>query len=510
MNTRIRGALRRAGRPHGPHPEDDATTVRRSWRTTLAATAVAALALAGVTAIAGPAAAEEVADPAAVQSTQPAQDQATDPTTPAEQPVAEEPAAEPSTPVEEPAAEVPAEQPADAPAEAAPPADPPAEEAAPPAEEAEVPAEAAEVATDAPKAAAAKDVQTQLVPPGEEPVDKVTLCHRTGSYSNPYVVITPAANSVVGGQPSAVGHGEEHMGPIFYPEIPKHTEWGDIVPSFYYEEDGQVQFFPGLNWDSEGQLVYENDCMIEIPTPEVELEYETCVYYTPPFLTVYLYGLMENLDYRLTVENQDGVVDVQMISDTEGDTSFTWDPIPGGDYTVTLEQSFSGGEWEVVDEQMFTVEDCPVLDVTATGKGCITGQNGEGLVSISGMIVDEDYDWTLTGPGAPVSDTLTAPSESLDVPFGNLPPGDYEFMITWTGDDSITASAAFTVEPCPPAPPKPPAPPAPHVPSAPTGLAETGAAGTGGLLTAAMILLGLGGAALVARRIRTALARAEE
>jgi hypothetical protein len=48
------------------------------------------------------------------------------------------------------------------------------------------------------------------------PEHKVTLCHRTGSYSNPYVEITPDVASVL-----HEGH-DGHNGPIFFPAIPKH------------------------------------------------------------------------------------------------------------------------------------------------------------------------------------------------------------------------------------------------------------------------------------------------
>src|SRR5690349_14472159 len=64
-------------------------------------------------------------------------------------------------------------------------------------------------------------------------VNKVTICHRTASYTNPYVQITVDQDSVDGNLANDKGQGDhylEHRGPVFYPSIPKHTEWGDIIP----------------------------------------------------------------------------------------------------------------------------------------------------------------------------------------------------------------------------------------------------------------------------------------
>ena len=85
-----------------------------------------------------------------------------------------------------------------------------------------------------------------------------------------------------------------------------------------------------------------------------------CIYYVPPSLTVYLYGLQSNLDYRVIVSDQDGVVDVwEVPAGTEGDTSFTWNDIPGGDYTATFEQAIIAGEWQQVVEALeISVVDC--------------------------------------------------------------------------------------------------------------------------------------------------------
>lgn len=79
------------------------------------------------------------------------------------------------------------------------------------------------------------------------PTAKVTLCHRTRAYSNPYVVITVDQDAVMNHVSGKLeGHGI-HFGPVF-----PAADWGDIIPPF----DG----YAGYNWDAEGQAIYANGC----------------------------------------------------------------------------------------------------------------------------------------------------------------------------------------------------------------------------------------------------------
>lgn len=74
------------------------------------------------------------------------------------------------------------------------------------------------------------------------PPPKVTLCHATGSETNPYVSITVAAPAVLN-----AGHGDHER---------------DIIPPF--------KDFPGLNWTDEGQAIHAADCTLLAPEPEPE------------------------------------------------------------------------------------------------------------------------------------------------------------------------------------------------------------------------------------------------
>ncbi|WP_448808671.1 hypothetical protein [Agromyces bauzanensis] len=423
MNTSIRDALRRAGGRDPSGPAGESFDARRRWRTTLAGVVVATMALGGMTALAAaPAAADEL-PPAAAEQATPATDTATPP--------ADEPA-----PATEDPAPTPAEDPATAPAEE--PAAP-VDQAAPPADVALEPADEAA----AQESAAEAPVVALLVPPGDEVVDKVEICHRTDSYKNPYVINEPNANGDVD------GHATEHVGPVFYPEIPKHTEWGDIIPPFYYGDPEDPSFFPGLNWDAEGQAIYENDCVVPTEVPELVITPMSCVEGGPNGQLDFTLGpLLVNLDYRVIIwDSADMNVAEFGWSGVSGEVNGSAD-LPPGDYTITVEQSIIVDVWELIDEQSFTIEECLAVEAVATG--CSLGDDGTALVSLSGLIVDEDYDWSLMGDGVDIADTLTAPSESLDVPFGDLPPGSYTFTITWTGNEEVTATATFFVEPCQP------------------------------------------------------------
>lgn len=91
---------------------------------------------------------------------------------------------------------------------------------------------------------------------GPEP--KVTICHRTNSTKNPYVVITVAQSSVDGSAGKGNGNGDHylnHTGPIWTPSQPNGGDWGDIIPPIPGVHDG-------LNWTSQGQAIWAAGCYI--------------------------------------------------------------------------------------------------------------------------------------------------------------------------------------------------------------------------------------------------------
>jgi hypothetical protein len=71
--------------------------------------------------------------------------------------------------------------------------------------------------------------------------NKVTICHATGSTTNPYVRISPNANGVIAGHQA-------------------HQDERDIIPAFHYNDHSANKTFPGQNWDTNGQATYNNGC----------------------------------------------------------------------------------------------------------------------------------------------------------------------------------------------------------------------------------------------------------
>ncbi|MBA3757413.1 hypothetical protein H0X09_00915 [Candidatus Saccharibacteria bacterium] len=95
--------------------------------------------------------------------------------------------------------------------------------------------------------------------PEDPPVHqtRVKICHATGSESNPYVEITLNARGVINGH---VGH--------------DHQNGEDIIPPFeYMDKNKETKNFPGQNWNTNGQAIYNNHCkkpvhvVVQPPTP---------------------------------------------------------------------------------------------------------------------------------------------------------------------------------------------------------------------------------------------------
>jgi hypothetical protein len=101
------------------------------------------------------------------------------------------------------------------------------------------------------------------------PPQKVTICHRTDSVTNPYVQETVSSSSVDGNSGNDNGQGDhlkDHTGPVFQAGMTHNDTWGDIIPPF--DTNGNSYDGPpqtSLNWDAAGQTIYNNGCNVPPP-----------------------------------------------------------------------------------------------------------------------------------------------------------------------------------------------------------------------------------------------------
>lgn len=99
---------------------------------------------------------------------------------------------------------------------------------------------------------------------GADPAS-ITLCHRTHSNNNPYVVETISPNSINRLIFGKNGH-NSHNGPVWDPTLKaQHISWGDIIPPFTWGKHNQFSY-EGKNWDATGQAIWANGCAIPAGT----------------------------------------------------------------------------------------------------------------------------------------------------------------------------------------------------------------------------------------------------
>lgn len=96
---------------------------------------------------------------------------------------------------------------------------------------------------------------------GATPSGKVVICHATDSHNNPYTTNDINTSSVDEDNNQYLnGHGD-HTGPVWESGIADHS-WGDIIPPFTNPLTGTS--FPGQNWTSQGQAIWNNGCKIAV------------------------------------------------------------------------------------------------------------------------------------------------------------------------------------------------------------------------------------------------------
>lgn len=111
-------------------------------------------------------------------------------------------------------------------------------------------------------------VGSSIAGAGQE--DNITICHRTNSNANPYVIITTDAS----GQNGGTDHLNEHKGPLWNPDLKKQKiEWGDVIPPPPGQTEGSQAYEELLDAGGTFEAFLENDCATPpVPTHDVTLD----------------------------------------------------------------------------------------------------------------------------------------------------------------------------------------------------------------------------------------------
>ncbi|MDQ1600448.1 MAG: hypothetical protein QOD68_1922 [Actinomycetota bacterium] len=283
---------------------------------------------------------------------------------------------------------------------------------------------------------------------------KVTLCHRTNSENNPYVVITIDKAGVF-----KTGHDGHDEGGVYQPgDKANGVRWGDIIPAFDYyagpqdETAGTLSHYDGLNNTAAGLDVLANGCQVpgegEQPEPSGSLS-GSCA--DDAFVVT---GSTDedgadDARFRLTIAGQAPV-------EVSGDFSKT--VMADAGTVVTLEYQLGDGAWTSTGETI-TVTDCtPAQPTPATGAfgvACDTDGTANGVVTIGTLATHDNtgsYELRAT-PGVTTANVTTG--QQIDVPLGAqlglyfVPSSGPAYVV-----DTDTAPAACggsTITPPPPA-----------------------------------------------------------
>jgi LPXTG-motif cell wall-anchored protein len=181
---------------------------------------------------------------------------------------------------------------------------------------------------------------------------KVTICHRTASYTNPYVEITVdvnAADGIAGNSGNEADHYGEHKGPLFNSNLPKHVEWGDIIPAIPGVHAGQ-------NLANGGQAILDAGCTVPV---ELEVEASDCVIgeSTTGSLTIWVYGSANGNKVTVT-KGGDDVVTFNNVNENTA-MPLTVTGLGAGEYVVSVTK----GKDTLASEKV-TLSTCPPIEVT--------------------------------------------------------------------------------------------------------------------------------------------------
>ena len=269
------------------------------------------------------------------------------------------------------------------------------------------------------------------------PEEKVVICHRTNSPTNPYNQIAVAESSVIS------AHGD-HTGPIFEPGA---DEWVGIIPPV----PGLPQ---GRNWP-EGSSVLDNGCEMQPdvgPLPTATVGDAECTGPAPRVLV----RVSNDPDatqpafFAIAIEG-DVVEEVGPVPAGESETVVLADDLVAlEDQTVTVEVR-SGGE--VIASHVVTV-DCrgPDPDVDLEAQIGCDGETSVGSATITNND-DEAVEVTATVGDVTVAGPIAVASGETETPTADLSAyEDQTIVVVITVDEVEVATYTVTPDCVPPVP----------------------------------------------------------
>lgn len=309
------------------------------------------------------------------------------------------------------------------------------------------------------------------------PDDKVTICSRTDSATNPYTEIVVA-------KPAAYNHYVNHInGNVgVYPD----ASWGDIIEPFTIEEGQNAgtyslnYYLPGTTTpDPDTQLLITNNCSTE--------GIETLPSTATASKTVCTAGVVGIDKVSLTVANTNDIMDytgtyevlvngvaypISPNTVLDGQQK-TWNlSLSAGTHRVIVKETLNGITSTLSDSSV-TVNTCeeivipPVIPtVVVSDEVCDSSEpgvnDGEAVVNVDRMSTTSVNQWRLSLNGTVIkTGSFQTGSISAAFSWSDLGNGSYTFAVI--ADGEVAASADFIITNCsseedvPPLPATPPA-----------------------------------------------------
>jgi LPXTG-motif cell wall-anchored protein len=205
--------------------------------------------------------------------------------------------------------------------------------------------------------------------------DNITICHRTNSNANPYVIITTDAS----GQNGGTDHLHEHQGPVWDPTLKKQKiEWGDVIPPPPGQTEGSQAYEQLEDQQAgEGQAYIDRGCHAAeppvVPTHSVTLDKVTEGETAP----------VASTEFTFTVECESGDVPESPVSIAPEDDPLTVATGVAEDDLCTITETNSNGADDISFAVTGGTEDSHTdtsVTVAAGADTAVVATNGYGEV----------------------------------------------------------------------------------------------------------------------------------